>query len=438
MIRRSNLIFFFAAAILVFANIGIYAQNAPVSGTVELNTNGTRTPVAGASVEVYRVDIKSGFPSAKTGKKGDFSFAGMPFAATFAFAVSAPGCAPTIFTNVKAGQERLLITVTPGDGKRYTEAEVRDYLAKNPNGSDATTGELTAEQKKAQADFDAKKKEIDAKNAKASNINEVINRTVKEGKEAFDAKNYDLAIAKYTEGIDADPNFVGSAPVFLNNRAAAFTARGIDTFNKNVKNPDLTARGEAKARAKKDLASAAESYMLAYNVIKNAPAAEIPDPKNAEASKLTALRGSKETGRLSVAIEQVDEKVIEVAKVLIPEYITVETDAGKKVEASLIMADLYRVAADFDNAIASYRKILETSPENVDALAGAGLSLVNVGFINSDKVKMQEGSNLLQKFVGLAPDSHKYKADAVGLIETLKKDQNVTPQKVPSGTKKKP
>ena len=82
--------------------------------------------------------------------------------------------------------------------------------------------------------------------------------------------------------------------------------------------------------------------------------------------------------------------------------------------------------------------ILESSPDNVDALAGAGLSLVNLGFINTDKTKLQEGANLLQKFVGVAPDTHKFKADVVGLMETLKKEQNVTPQKVAAPAKKKP
>ncbi len=100
------------------------------------------------------------------------------------------------------------------------------------------------------------------------------------------------------------------------------------------------------------------------------------------------------------------------------------------------MADLYRVVGDSENAIASYKKILEASPDNQDALAGAGLSLVNLGYINNNKEMLQEGANYLQKFADKAPDSHKYKNDAVALIANLKKEQNVTPQKIPSGKKK--
>jgi len=439
MFRRSHLTIFFAAAILALANLAAFGQNSPVNGTVELEANGTRTPVAGALIEVYRTDINSGFPSNKTNKRGEFSFAGMPIGAVFAFSISAPGCAPTVYPNIKAGQEKLLFTLSPGDGHKLTEAEARAYLKQKPTGPASETGELTPEQKKAQAEYEAKKKEIEERNAKANSINETVNRTLKEGNDAFSAKNFDVAIAKYSEGIDADPNFVGTSPVLLNNRGAAYTGRGIDVFNKNIKNPDANLRAEAKANAKKDFAAAADSYLLSFNVIKNAKPEDITDANNTNAAKFSALKGAKETSRLSVLIEQVDDKVIEVAKVMLPEYLAMETDAAKKAETEMIFADLYRVVGDSENAIAGYRKILETSPDNVDALAGAGLSLVNIGYISGDKTKLQEGANFLQKFIGLAPDTHKYKADAVGLIESLKKEQNVTPQKAPAGGgKKKP
>ncbi len=437
MFRRSYLTSVFVSVLLAIAGSTVFGQSAPVSGKVELDTSGTRTPVAGALVEVYRVDIKSGFPAAKTDKNGSFSFAGIPMGAVYVFSVSAPGCSPSYLGNVKAGQDKLLVTLKPGDGSKFTEAQVRDAA----NGKASTTpgtakAELSAEDKKAQAEYEAKKKEVEDKNSKAQKANEVVNRVLKEGNDAFNAKNYEVAIAKYTEGIDADPEFAGSAPVLLNNRGAALRAFGTDVYNKGVKLPDVAERNVAKAAAKKDFADASESYMRSWTILSKASPADVGDPKTLDANKLSALQGLRDAARLSVQIEQVDDKVIEVAKVMLPEYVNIETDPAKKAEASLILADLYRVAGDFENAIAGYRKVLETSPDNVDALAGAGLSLVNVGYISSDKTKFQEGANYLQKFVGLAPDTHKYKADAVGLIETLKKEQNVAPQKV--APKKKP
>jgi tetratricopeptide (TPR) repeat protein len=185
------------------------------------------------------------------------------------------------------------------------------------------------------------------------------------------------------------------------------------------------------------MADAADGYLKSWNILKNAAAADIADKANYDATKLNALRGAKDTFWKAVRTEQIDPSVIEAAKILIPEYLTLETDAAKKTEANITFADLYRVVGDSDNAIAAYKKILETSPDDQDAMLGAGLSLVNLGYINNDKTKLQEGANLLQKFASVAPDTNKFKKDALDLIDTLKKEQNVTPQKVTS-TKKKP
>src|SRR5438046_1541155 len=107
---RKLLVSFFAAAASVLAiSVSAAAQYAPVGGIVQLEqADGTKVPVAGALIEVYRTDIKAGFPSAKTDKKGNFGFAGAQVGATFTFAVSAPGAAPAMFPNVKAGQDKLI------------------------------------------------------------------------------------------------------------------------------------------------------------------------------------------------------------------------------------------------------------------------------------------------------------------------------------------
>ena len=439
MFRKSFFSLFLVAA-PILGCFGAMAQTAPVSGMVELiKADGTREPVAGALIEVYRIDIKSGFPSAKTGKKGDFTFAGIPFGGIFTFAVSAPNCSPTTYKNVKAGQEKLLISLQPGNGSKLTEEEVRKAAAApQTKAGETPTAESIAEQKKAQADYEAKVKEVTSKNEKAQKANEIVGRALKEGNEAFQAKNFDVAVAKYDEGIAADPEFVGSSPIFYNNRGTALMTRAVDNYNKAVKTSDVTEKVNGLMSVKKDFMDASDGYLKSWKVLKNAPAADIVDKTNYDNIKLGTLRGSKDVFTMAVRTEQVDPMVIDAAKVLIPEYLNVETDAAKKAEANLTFADLYRVVGDSENAIAAYKTILATSPDNADALAGAGLSLVNLGYINNDKAKLQEGANLLQKFAGIAPDTNKYKADALALIETLKKESNVTPQKVTTTPKKKP
>ncbi len=436
--RKAYSILFLTAALLISGAISTFAQTVVTSGSVELlKEDGTRTPVSGALVEVFRTDVKSGFPSGKTGKNGAFSFAGFQPGGIYVLSVSAPNCSPSFLTNVKAGQEKLLITLKPGDGKRWTEDEVRKAVASSGKtaGNSESSSELTPEQKKAQAEYEAKRKEIESKNAKAEKTNEVVNRVIKEGAAAFEAKDYDTAIIKYTEGYEVDPEFIGTAPVMLLNRGSALRNRGVDTYNKNVKNTDITAKLEAFGRVKSDLAGALDVFKKAFTMIKNANPADVPDQNNANRTRDEAVREAKETIRLMVVTEQIGDGVMDNAQIMLPEYVALEADPVKKAEGKLLVADLYRVAAESEKAIEAYKAILETTPENIDALAGAGLSLVNLGYINNDKTKLQEGANLLQKYASLAPDGHKFKADALGLIDTLKKEQNVTPQKVT--TKKK-
>jgi len=441
MFRKSLNLLVLTVAVLVAGHVTSMAQTAPVGGKVELlKADGTREPVAGALIEAYRTDIKAGSPSGKTNKKGEFAFVGFMLGGTYALSISAPNIEPKIYTGVKAGQEGIVITVSPGDGRKWTEAEVRKVAADEAKsgGRGADPGnqapEMTAEEKKARAELEAKNKEIEAKNQKIQSSNEIMARAIKEGNDAYAAKNYDVAIAKYQEGIDADPDYYGSAPIFYNNRGAALTTRAVENYNKAVKVSDPTEKIAGLATVKKDLADAVAGNLKAWNLLK-AATGEPSEKNNIAANKLKTLQSAKETFLKAAKTEQIDPALMETAKVLLPEYQSVETDVAKKAEADVIMGDLYRVSGDSDNAIIAYKKILETSPDNLDALSGAGFSLINIGYINNDKVAMQEGANFLQRFSAAAPDTNKFKADAVALLDMLKKEQNVAPQKT---QKKKP
>ncbi|MCV4732206.1 hypothetical protein OFB80_30405, partial [Escherichia coli] len=87
--------------------------------------------------------------------------------------------------------------------------------------------ELTAEEKKAKEEYEKKVKEIQEKNAKIQQKTAIIEAALKDGNAAFQAKNWDAAIAKYDEGIAADPDFAGSAPVLMNNKGAALRERAV-------------------------------------------------------------------------------------------------------------------------------------------------------------------------------------------------------------------
>ncbi|HQU84279.1 MAG TPA: carboxypeptidase regulatory-like domain-containing protein [Pyrinomonadaceae bacterium] len=447
MLRKNYFTTLLSIAILLAASAAVFAQaTSPTSGTVEMQkADGTKVPVADAVVDVYRTDIKGKPPGTKTNKKGEFTFAGLLLGGTYTFSVSAPGAKPEIKSNIKAGQERIVITLLEGDGKRWTEDEVRQALeaeksGTNLNGTQSGTAQNDAELKKQQADYEAKVKEVNDKNNKIKQNTEIIQTALKEGNEAFNAKNYDVAIAKYESGITAEPDFVGSAPVLNNNKGAALKARAVDTYNKFVKSTDKAVKDEAMGRVKNDLMGSVAAYSRSYTILKGAQPADITNPAVFDATKYNALLGLTDGYRLMIVTKSDMSKATE-AKPAYTDYLAIETDAAKKLKAQVTLGDIMREAGMSDDAIAAYRVALETAPDNAEALAGLGLSLFNSGVINDNKEQKQEGLNVMQKFVEVAPIADtdtpymkELKVSVKEAVEYLKTQEKLTPQKLPKTT----
>jgi tetratricopeptide (TPR) repeat protein len=446
MLRKNYFTVLLTAALFLVGSAAIFAQTAPVRGKVELvKADGTREPVAGAIVEPIRTDAKGKSPSAKTNKKGEFSFAGLQLGQTFALSISASNIKPALQPGIKAGMENIVITVSEGDGKRWSEEEVRQALV-----APATTGaptaaaagaaetgnqkpaELTEEQKKAQAEYEKKVAEVTARNENIKKSTEIVTASLKAGNDAFNSKNYDVAIVKYSEGIEADPNFVGTTPVLLNNKGAALKIRATDTYNQGVKSTDQAAKTAAMAKVKQDLQDAVTTFARSWEILKAAQPADITNQANYETVKLQALTGLTDSYRLLTQTKSDMTKGAE-AEAAFKDYFTVETDAAKKAKAQVVLGDVLRDSNESEKALVAYQAALQNAPNNPDALVGAGLMLVNIGYLNNDKVKFQEASNYLQKFLSTAPATHPFNDDAKALIDTLKKEQNITPQKSGKG-----
>lgn len=435
MFRKNYFTSLLTIALFLIAAAAVSAQTAPLSGRVEVKgADGKQTPVAGATVEVYRVDINAKPLNATTDKKGNFRFAGVPIGATFAFSVSGPGITPQIIPNIKAGMENLLVDVQPGDGKRWSEAEVRQALANMANPQQQQSSETTAEQKKAQEEYEKKVAEVTAKNKKIEETNKIVNASLQEGGKAFESENYDLAIAKFEEGYQADTEFAGTAPVLLNNKALALLKRGTDTYNKAVKATDEATKTAGREAAKKDFTDVITASDRVLTILKTATATDPNVQKNYDANKYLALTNRKSAYRLMTQTG-VDRNRGKEALAAFEEYMAVETDPAKKAKAQLDLALTLQDSNEFELAVAEFEKILAADPNNVDALAGIGLSLVNIGYVNLDaepakgKEQLQQAANYLQKFVEMAPDTHRLKDEMKGIIVSLKEEQKVVPQK---------
>jgi hypothetical protein len=81
------------------------------------------------------------------------------------------------------------------------------------------------------------------------------------------------------------------------------------------------------------------------------------------------------------------------------------------------------MAGAVDKAYKEYRAIVTAEPDNPDANLGAGLSL----FATGDKAKYQDAANFLQHYVDVAPETHKFKADAKAILAELRNSERVVP-----------
>ena len=424
MFRKNYLTLLLTVSLVLFAASSYaFGQTAPVRGLVKVQkSDGTVVPVADALVEAFRTDIDRGkMPDSKTNKKGEFSFVGFPLGQRYALAVSGPGISPQVEPEIKGGMENIVMTVREGDGRRLTEAEARQ-AAKGT--AAAPTGELTAEQKRQQEENAKKIAEVEASNQKAESANKVINAAVKAGADAFNAQNYDLAIAEYDKGIEAAPDFVGSAPTFLGNKGLALQKRAVLTYNAALKG-DAAARAAAMEKNKADFNSAFTAFDRGLQMLKSSSAASDP---NLPQKRLTLLSYALETHGFAAKIAH-DPARMPAAQAILEEYLAAETDQAKKTANLLSFANGMNAAGELKPAAAAFRKVLEVSPDNLDAIAGLGLALYSIGYDPPDKATLQEGLNYMQKFVDAAPDTHALKQSVKETIEELKNTQKLAPQK---------
>lgn len=440
--RRSYVLNVVAAVVtLLFSAMLVSAQQEAMRGSVKLvGADGKSTPVAGAIIDVYRTDMKADYHT-KSDKKGDWVFAGLPFVGVYTVTASAPGASPSARGGVKARNDQPIeIVLSPGDGKKLTEAEA---VAAGKGGSApaGSSGGESAADKAAAAEIAKKNAAVVEENKKIENANKIVGDAFKNGNAALLAKNYDEAIRQYDTGLAADPEHPGAASLWTN-KSVALRTRAVDKYNAAITAKDDAAKTAGIAAAKEDFSAAADAANKAVEMLKKQPAADPADQKQHETNKYFALAARAEAMRLFAM--KVDQTKGAEAATAFGEYEAVETDPVKKIKAEKDYAELlFQTSTDqagYEKAIAEFQKILEKNPDDTDALLRVGQALFNIGaFNNNDKAKYQEASNYLQRYVDKAPEGQ-LKTEAKDLIATMKKESNVTPEKTTPKTppKKRP
>ena len=100
---------------------GVYGE---ITGIVKLRAaDGSLQPVAGATVDFYRIDL-SGHLQTKTDKYGVFRSVGLSQTGKWTVVVSGPGLKWNGFRNVQTPKAGIEIVLEPGDGARPTPEQV--------------------------------------------------------------------------------------------------------------------------------------------------------------------------------------------------------------------------------------------------------------------------------------------------------------------------
>ena len=448
MFRKNYFTFLLAISFILAASLTSMAQmGGAVRGRVEMMKDGAKVPVADATIDAYRNEGK-GKLSAKTNKKGEFQYAGFMLGQTYTLAVSAPGIRPQVYPKVKAGMEGVIIVVTEGDGKVLTEDEAKSLA----NQALPAEGEQLSEaQKKEIEELNKKNAEIEARNNKIKQGDETVRRAEAEGKAALAAKNWDLAIAKYSEGIEAVPDYVGSTPVLMNGKLVAHRNRGYNLYLEGAQSKEAPVRLAKYADAKKEFDEAIKTFEAARVILKTAGPGTDPNEQKFRASVAhELLTNAVEVYRLE-AVGQVNTTRTAEAGPLFEEYIAAETDPVKKLKARQNLGDVYRLTGyssegNFEKAIAAYKQVLEAAPDNQEVMAYIGLCYYGLGTSVDpvNKEQLQEGLNYLDKYAQsvqiLATDTQsqkEFKQSVKDAAEYLKTEQNLKAQKPAATTPKR-
>lgn len=408
-----------------------FSQDSSIKGTVMLEKGVGSSPVVGANVDCYNVTnftklTKSGCSSTKTNEKGEFVISGLDAEAKFILSVSGKGIGPRITLEVKPGGKNEKITVDEGNGKTLTKVEVWQAFAdsKRPSGG------FSDDQKQAKAQYDKWRAERESMNEKIKENNAQASQLLEEGNIAYADKNYDLAIAKYEEGYNVNPEFVGSAPVFLNNKAAALKNRAVDNFNDAIRTKDTAKINKAKVKVGKDLSDAIDAAGKAYNLLAKASPADISDQANHEKNKFNATDYARDAARIMVQADLVDAEKVGVIKILLVEYIKMQSDKVKKGKAQSVLASYIMGTGDYGTAAIEFKKAFRYLKKDPDVLAGLGLSLYTVSYETNDKAQQQESLNYMDFYLKTAPKKHRMRDGIEGAVDDLVKNHQLKPKKL--------
>ena len=414
-----------AAAIIVLTAMAA-AQSTQVEGTIKIKAqDGSKKPIAGATVDIYRRDIKTHFePPVKTDKNGHFVRLGLPIQGTYLFIVTAPGAAPTYMNNVRISQMPVVdVTLDPGDGRVLTLDDVDKATAQQKGGGSVPAAKTVSPGDKAKAD--AAQKEYETKLQEGKEVQATFDQArthYNTGVELMQANNYQNALSEFEQASTVDPT-KHAAMALLAYRANANLAEahyqiGVDLFNKKQR-PEAKTHFEAAITGVKKALALAVKDTAENNPNLNNDLVIYYNMLGKNAMLLIEYYGAAN-------LLEDTEKELDKAETL---------DAANKNKWGVLKADMYRSAGRSEDAVAAYKKVLAADPAYADALYGLGLTLI----ASSERAQIQEGANILAEFLVKAPPTDKRLPIVKSSLEELRNGLKIEAEKpAPTRRGKKP
>ena len=423
MFRKNYFLLLSVTALFLLSSIAVSAQTVALNGKVEVTKkDGTKEPVGDALIELYRTDIKAGFPSTTTNAKGEFSINGLQTGSTFVIVVSGKGISPEVTADLPAGTDNIIIAVGEGDGRHLTEDEVRKLIT-SPEALAAKEklGKLTEEQRKAKEEYE----KIAKKNETTKQQTALVKKASDEGNKAYNDKNYDVAIAKYEEGYQADKAFVGSAPILLTNKAIALRFRAVENYNKRLKDKSLAA--ELTPKIKQDITEAITALGTSWKIFADTDSTSISDPKSYEENKQRTLDQAQAVFDIMLQMNLSPENNKEEVKTLTEAYVKTENDKVKKGNAYVNLGQYYTDIYDYDASISTLKSAVETDASNAEALGRLTLALYTQSTLKNDsgdtaaaKTLKQETLTYGQKYLKVAAKDDALRDGISAVVDDIK------------------
>ncbi len=375
---------------------------------------GTGEPIPTAEVMLERTDIKGSY-KASIDKKGHFLHAGVPYVGTYAILVSAPGHQPFFLTGIRPTGEPIKIELQPGDGRKLTIDEVKSINKGGAPAAAAGAGgqqkQMTAaEQKKAQEEYEKKKAEIDKSKADHEGMKKIFD----EGQALYANKDYNGAISKYNEAAKLDPD----QQAIWGNLSIALYNRGVTNLNESLKDPSK--KDPAKQDFNDSVAAATKAIALTEPQL-NDPAKGV----QAKKAKGTYLKIRADSQSLLARRLGTPEAADAAAKDYY-EAASLSDDPVAKKTYPVKAAETLFEAGRGDEAIKAYQGVLQSDPDNLDALYNLGLAYANAS-------KFQDSANTLQQFLDKAPANDQRVEMVKTVIKDLVTGNNLTPPKSEAG-----